>query len=36
MQTNSINPNNVYNLQYGAPDGLTRFNIIDNGDLYAG
>lgn len=35
MQSNSIMPNNVQQMKYGAPDGFTRFNIIDNGDLYA-
>ena len=36
MQSNSIMPKNDFGLKYWAPDGLTRFNIIDNGDLYAG
>lgn len=35
MQDNSINIGNEFNLKYGSPDWLTRFNIIDNGDLYA-
>lgn len=36
MQQNSVSLENNWGLKSGSPDGLTRFNMLDNGDLYAG
>ncbi len=38
LKSNSITSKNAetYNLQQGGTDGFTRFNIMSNGDLYAG
>jgi MoaA/NifB/PqqE/SkfB family radical SAM enzyme len=36
MNSTSISKNNPFNLKYWSPDGFTRFNLVDNGDIYAG